>query len=334
MVVVPVKLTLLALPPLLLASAGANQAIELAFSDSKLAQLDMTAQEAIVIDSECSEEDDRCGLALRQLRIRTHKEAELASDSMTNSSCSAHSGCAALSGNCCPNPAGIMLSCCSQTGAKHPAAATQPSPSPKIHEVPSISSNLTPSSPAMPVLKSSAGISNLKTAYHITNPEAGASILKSAFRPGSRGWCGGAIYFAPDPTECWHKAAPGMLAKGIFMIEVVVDLGRTKTMSNTCTSPSYCTLTNIVYCGCDTKNRGAEMASQGYDSMIFNPGDGVEYIIWDPSRVKSMKRIPWPPGVPLSPPVLGPPPASPWRPPAMPPPPPPSPWGYYRPYYW
>ena len=31
--------------------------------------------------------------------------------------------------------------------------------------------------------------------------------------------------------------------------------------------------------------------SRGYDSIYFNPGDGGEYIIWDPSRVISMKRV-------------------------------------------
>jgi len=329
MVVVLLKLTLLALPPLLLASPVA---IELASSDNKLPQLDRMTQEAIAIDSECSEEDEHCGLALRQLRVRTHKEKELTRNTMMNPSCSAHSGCSTLSGDCCPTLAGKVLGCCNQKGSKTPAA-TQPSPSSTVHGLPNVSTTLTPSPPAMPVLKDSARSSNLKTLYHITNPEAGASILKSAFRPGSRGWCGGGIYFAPDPTECWHKAAPGMLTKGIFMIEAVVDVGSAKTMSNTCTSPSFCTLTNIVYCGCDSKNRGSELKSQGYDSMTFNPGDGVEYIIWDPSRVKSMKRIPWPPGVSLSPPAARPPPASPWSPPA-PQLPPASPWGYYPPYYW
>jgi len=319
MVVVPLKFTLLALPLLLLA-------IELASCDNNLPQLDGTAQEAIAVDSECSEEDEHCGLALRQLRARTHKEEELTSDNMLNSSCSAHSGCAALSGNCCPTPAGKMLGCCNRAEEKTPtttaaaaeaaaaaATASQPSPSPTTHGLPNLTSTLAPSPPALPVLHNSAGSSNIKTLYHITNPEAGASILKSSFRPGHQGWCGGAIYFAPDPSECWHKAAPGMLAKGFFMIEAVVDVGRSKTMPNYCTSPSICTLTSIVWCGADSKNRETEVASQGYDSLTFNPGDGVEYIIWDPSRVKSMKRIPWPPA---------------------PQPPPASPWGYYPPYYW
>ena len=30
--------------------------------------------------------------------------------------------------------------------------------------------------------------------------------------------------------------------------------------------------------------------SQGYDSIVFNPGDGNEVVIWDKHRVKSMRR--------------------------------------------
>ena len=29
---------------------------------------------------------------------------------------------------------------------------------------------------------------------------------------------------------------------------------------------------------------------QGYDSIVFNPGDGNEIVIWDKHRVKSMRR--------------------------------------------
>ena len=31
-------------------------------------------------------------------------------------------------------------------------------------------------------------------------------------------------------------------------------------------------------------------AGQGYDSIVFNPGDGNEIVIWDKHRVKSMRR--------------------------------------------
>eukprot|EP00930_Biecheleria_cincta_P021343 TRINITY_DN15843_c0_g2_i1.p1 TRINITY_DN15843_c0_g2~~TRINITY_DN15843_c0_g2_i1.p1 ORF type:complete len:318 (+),score=37.68 TRINITY_DN15843_c0_g2_i1:80-1033(+) len=317
MVFVPIKLTLLTLPPLLLA-------FELPSSDNNLPQLDTTSEEAIAVDSECSEEDDHCSLALRQLRVRTHKAQGLTSDSMLkNRSCSAHSGCEALAGDCCPTAAGEFLGCCDQ---KTPAAAAQPSPTASTQEaktpaaaerLPNLKSTPATSPPAMPVLQHSAGHSHIMTLYHITNPEAGASILRSAFKAGHTGWCGGAIYFAPSPNECWHKAAPGMLSKGIFMIEAVVDVGRSKSMPAYCTSPSYCNLANIPWCGADTKNREAEFKAQGYDSITFNPGDGQEYLIWEPWRVKSMKQIPWPPGATPSPP-----------------PPPANPWGYYPPYYW
>lgn len=314
MVGVPLQLTLLMLPALLLASP-----------DSRLSRLEMTEQAAIAVDSECSnEESDHCSIELRQLRVRTQKETDLSSDNILNPSCSAHPGCAALSGDCCPTSGGTNLGCCSESGAKTPSGATPPSPSTTTTTQGATSAEVaarpspSPIPQGLPNLKTSAGGGGqTMTLYHITNPEAGAAILKSEFRPGKKGWCGGAIYFTPSPYDCWHKAAPGMLAKGFFMIEAQVDIGRSKSMPNYCTSPTICTLYNIVYCGCDEQNRGAQFLSEGYDSLNFNPGDGMEYIIWDPKRVKSMKQIAWPPGAPPAPP-----------------PPPPSPWGYIPPYYW
>jgi len=149
-------------------------------------------------------------------------------------------------------------------------------------------------------LQAEAGSGNLKTLYHMTTPSAGNAILHSAFRPGHTGWCGGGIYFAVSPYDCWHKAVGPLKnhTAEVFMIEAVVDLGRMKTMPYYCTSPSYCTMYTVSFCGIDKQSRGSSFQAEGYDSLTFNPGDGQEFVIFEGSRVRSMKRIPWPPAAP------------------------------------
>lgn len=145
-----------------------------------------------------------------------------------------------------------------------------------------------------------AGSGNLKTLYHMTTPSAGNAILNSAFRPGHEGWCGAGIYFAVSPYDCWHKAVGPAKnhTPDVFMIEAVVDIGRMKTMPNYCTSNSYCSMYTVSYCGIDKQSRGSSFRAEGYDSLTFNPGDGQEFVIFEGSRVRSMKRMQWPPAAP------------------------------------
>eukprot|EP00441_Pelagodinium_beii_P047321 CAMPEP_0197621744 /NCGR_PEP_ID=MMETSP1338-20131121/2226_1 /TAXON_ID=43686 ORGANISM="Pelagodinium beii, Strain RCC1491" /NCGR_SAMPLE_ID=MMETSP1338 /ASSEMBLY_ACC=CAM_ASM_000754 /LENGTH=231 /DNA_ID=CAMNT_0043191281 /DNA_START=121 /DNA_END=816 /DNA_ORIENTATION=+ len=143
-----------------------------------------------------------------------------------------------------------------------------------------------------------AGPSDVRTLYHMTTGAAGASILKSEFRSGHDGWCGGGIYFAVSPYDCWHKATAKSQSSDVFMIEAVVDLGKSKPMPYYCTSNPVCTMYTVAYCGIDKESRADAMQKEGYDSMTFNPGDGQEFVIFQGSRVRSMKRIPWPPPPP------------------------------------
>jgi len=114
------------------------------------------------------------------------------------------------------------------------------------------------------------------TGYHQTSPNVCKLIVNSAFRPGSDGHCGGAIYFALSPQATKTKAI-GNDSKSGCMIEAKVDVGRVK------------------YEGprCGHKWTKQEFLQTGYDSIRFDPGDGNELVIYDSSRVKSMRIIPF-----------------------------------------
>lgn len=123
------------------------------------------------------------------------------------------------------------------------------------------------------------GGTNIKTLYHQTSPEAGASILKTGFRLGT--WhaiCGSAIYFSPSVHDTEVKAIGG---RG-YIIEAKVDLGKEKWMGK----------------DCDWHMTGAKLAAMGYDSITLDRGGYKEcwrtascreYVIYDPRRVLSMK---------------------------------------------
>ncbi|CAE7424998.1 unnamed protein product [Symbiodinium necroappetens] len=117
---------------------------------------------------------------------------------------------------------------------------------------------------------------NMVTGFHQTSPNVCKLIVNSAFRPGSDGHCGGAIYFALSPQATKTKAI-GNDSKSGCMIEAKVDVGRVK------------------YEGprCGHKWTKQEFLQTGYDSIRFDPGDGDELVIYDSWRVKSMRIIPF-----------------------------------------
>ena len=121
-----------------------------------------------------------------------------------------------------------------------------------------------PSKPFEPVV-SEPGI---KTLYHETSPEAATKILASAFRPGNSGWCGSAIYFYTKPVIPDTKLGPDSQRGAIIQAEV--DLG-----------------SNIQL---DSKCEGADEARGKYDSVSFDPGDGLEYLVFSADRIISMTR--------------------------------------------
>lgn len=110
----------------------------------------------------------------------------------------------------------------------------------------------------------------VKTLYHTTSPATADQIMANGFQPGREGWCGGAIYFFGKKRLPKTKLGPD--SKTGAVIEAKVDMGRSVRLDNRC-------------------RHGADQDTRlSYDSITFNPGDGIEYIVWDPSRVIS-KRI-------------------------------------------
>jgi len=116
---------------------------------------------------------------------------------------------------------------------------------------------------------------NIKKLYHQTGKESGPQIIRYGFRPGRYGWCGGGIYFATSPEATFRKAIGPDSHKG-FMIEATVDVGRVRQERG-------------KKCGYWSRGR---LKHQHYDSVTFNPGDGLEYVLFDKSRVLKTKRIP------------------------------------------
>jgi len=110
--------------------------------------------------------------------------------------------------------------------------------------------------------------------YHTTSPAVAALILASSFRPGSTGWCGGAIYFTDTPVLPPTKFGPD--TKQGAIIEATVDMGHMAEMGPMCNA---------------TFGRSLGAARRhGYDSVRFNPGDGDEYVIASAERVLAMRR--------------------------------------------
>merc|ERR1712203_7422 len=175
--------------------------------------------------------------------------------------CSAHAACAKLSGFCCPTAAGLKLGCCSETLPE----------SPDSHR---------------PVAAANVA-ANVMTLYHTTSSTVAEAIVASNFRPGSNGWCGGAIYFLDFPGLPTAKMDPVHSQTGA-VIEATVDLGKVCVIEK----PAGCLDGSSGKCcpapnGAGFGTTGAALA--GCNSIKWNPGDGWEYVIWEPERVLSKK---------------------------------------------
>merc|ERR1712113_713778 len=84
-----------------------------------------------------------------------------------------------------------------------------------------------------PAPSASPSGSNVMTLYHQTSPEIAALILKTNFKPGKDGWCGGGIYFATSP-DATHTKAIGVESHTGFILEVQVDVGKVLHLPETC----------------------------------------------------------------------------------------------------
>lgn len=133
--------------------------------------------------------------------------------------------------------------------------------------------------------------------YHVTSPAIGPRILENGFKAGHAGWCGGAIYFGNTAQETKWKAVGQDSHQG-YLIEAMVDVGHVKKMPWNCYTSTKCIETHPGlqgHVGCLSRHYyGNTLRHEGYDSIVFNPGDGNEIVIWDKHRVKSMRHIPMP----------------------------------------
>eukprot|EP00931_Biecheleriopsis_adriatica_P024558 TRINITY_DN15268_c0_g1_i2.p1 TRINITY_DN15268_c0_g1~~TRINITY_DN15268_c0_g1_i2.p1 ORF type:complete len:381 (+),score=65.13 TRINITY_DN15268_c0_g1_i2:98-1144(+) len=143
--------------------------------------------------------------------------------------------------------------------------------------------------PSTPVsTASSADGTNIQTMYQMTSPENAKSILGSKIHAGHVGWCGGAIYLMSQPFLARSKWDPKTTTSGAWL-EIQVDMGKMCRMSR----PPNCNDGATGWCckGPGQENhygtKGATAA--GCNSIIFNPGDGDEWNIWDSSLIKSKK---------------------------------------------
>jgi len=119
----------------------------------------------------------------------------------------------------------------------------------------------------------SGGHGNVMTLFHQTSMGICKLIQQNGFRPGSAGWCGGAIYFATSPQATETKAIGTHSHLGC-MVTAKVDVGRVKVLGKQC-------------------GGHGNARSGGADCLRFNPGDGDEFVIWDARRVKSVSIAPY-----------------------------------------
>lgn len=113
------------------------------------------------------------------------------------------------------------------------------------------------------------------TLYHQTSPEVARAILSTGqMKPGQKGYGGGGIYFAAAPEITSYKATK----KGV-VLECEVVLGKVKEINSEGNWSSK--LWQWLY---------------EYDSIkITSIDDGVEWVVFDSRRVKSIRL--WYPGV-------------------------------------
>mmetsp|Transcript_80119 Transcript_80119/g.166657 ORF Transcript_80119/g.166657 Transcript_80119/m.166657 type:complete len:430 (+) Transcript_80119:1156-2445(+) len=132
-----------------------------------------------------------------------------------------------------------------------------------------------PPAPAPAPAPAGDGIRNYATVtgYHQTSPDICNSILREGFHLGHSGWCGGAIYFALSQAATETKATGVDSHKGC-MLQAQVYLGKIKYMGKTC-----------------GRVNADQVHSWGFDSIVFDPGDGQELVVYRPSQVSHIKRL-------------------------------------------
>jgi len=141
-----------------------------------------------------------------------------------------------------------------------------------------------PSAGGAPAPYNGVSGNNVMTLYHMTSPQDAQIIMQSNFKPGSGGWCGGAIYLVNLPSLPKTKFNPQTTKSGAW-IELKVNMGNMCKMHRSCNDgrSGGCCRGSTGYAGVN----GAQGA--GCNSILWNPGDGDEYVIWHPEQILSKK---------------------------------------------
>lgn len=119
------------------------------------------------------------------------------------------------------------------------------------------------------------------TLYHTTSRHIARLILEQGFKSGNSGWCGGAIYFIDRPYL--KKSKFGRHTQRGAILEAQVQMGKMGTNFD-----HRCKLRGVY--GLHSHGVGAAKAHD-FDSIRFNPGDGPEFIIWNPEQVKTVRIL-------------------------------------------
>jgi hypothetical protein len=116
----------------------------------------------------------------------------------------------------------------------------------------------------------SSSSDNATTLYHETDADCARSILQSqTFKCGADGLVGGGIYFAASAADTGHKAHK----RGV-LLKARVNLGRIKTVEH----------------GREAGVNARTVRAEGYDSVKINRRGGIEYCVYDSSRVTNVER--------------------------------------------
>jgi len=221
--------------------------------------------DATIMEDACDANDVDCALSLRQLRAAASEDTTaLKTEGKVSHSVEAH---------------GVKAKAASQESEKHSAAKAE-----VAHAAPSkenateallqrAGSETGVAAKLTSLLETFTGKGS-KYLYHQTSPEIAAMIMHTGFKPGSAGWCGGAIYFATDPKATFTKAIGTNSHLGVIL-KAHVNVGRVCKMAKTC----------------DQSMTAAKAHSKGCDTIEFNPGDGPEYVVYDSRRVHSIYPV-------------------------------------------
>jgi len=213
----------------------------------------------------CVAGDAECALSLRQLRSQAVEGAEASAALKTEE--------VAKAGAAAHGKAGAKSEAAHEEGAKAKAGAAEDAAHEAAMEALERRASSGVGEKLTSLLSTFTGKGGAKL-YHQTSPEIAAMIMHGGFKPGSAGWCGGAIYFADSPKATFTKAIGSDSHTGVIL-QANVNLGKVCKMSRTC----------------DSSMTPEKAHAMGCDTIEFNPGDGNEFVVYDSRRVRSIRPI-------------------------------------------